>query len=201
MRELLIATKNPGKFREIGEVLSGLPLRLLFLRDLALDDSGFEEDGETFLENARKKAEFFAEKSGLLTLGEDSGILIDALAGELGVKTRRWGAGEGANDEEWIEHFLKRMSDEDNRRAEFVCAGVLFGEGVDAFFEGRTVGEITAGLEAPIVEGIPLSSCFRPTGCDKVYAALEVAEKNKVSHRGKAMAQLREFLEGLLAEA
>lgn len=213
MRELLVATKNPGKFKEVKEVLDGVGFKLSFLGDFVrgndgFDDSDFVENGETFEENARKKAEYYFGKlkgrSGngeLFVLGEDSGIIVDALDGELGIKTRRWGAGEQASDEEWINYFLERMKDvpQGKRGAEFVCSaclkGINFGGGeIFENFSGKTRGVITDGLEAPLRCGIPLSSCFRPEGFDGVYAALSVEEKNRISHRGKAMSKLREFL-------
>lgn len=203
----MIATKNPGKFREIGEVLGGLDLELVFLGDLEVEDGDFVEDGDTFEENALKKAQYYGEKLQMFALGEDSGILIDALEGELGVKTRRWGAGENASDEEWIEYFMKRMEGEEDRGARFVCCACLWDGGVEEgamaagdseakYFKGETRGVITEELEAEIIPGIPISSCFRPDGQEKVYTNLSVEEKNSVSHRGKAMHELRKLLEG-----
>ncbi len=199
MRELLVATKNPGKFKEIGEALEGVDFKLVFLGDVLVDDGDFVEDGETFEENAKKKARYYCEKfSGRFefVLGEDSGIIIDALVGELGVKTRRWGAGEKASDQEWIEYFLKRMEcvPEKERGAEFICCVCLIVGGEERVFRGETDGVITHKLEVPIVAGIPLSSCFRPDGFGVVYAALDVGQKNKISHRGKALAPLKEYL-------
>ena len=202
MRELLIATKNIGKYREIVEALDGLDFKFVFLKDFleggGVDDGDFVEDGETFAENAEKKARYYFEKTGLLTLGEDSGILVEALKGELGVKTRRWGAGESASDEEWIEHFLGRMKGEKNRLSEFVCCACIYGEGVMEAFEGKTVGLITEDLQAPLSPGIPLSSCFLPEGAEQVYSALGVEEKNRISHRGKAMVGVREWFSGAI---
>ncbi len=179
---------------EICEVLHDLPYDLLFLGDLAIDDSGFLEDGATFRDNAFKKASFFAEQTGFLTLAEDSGIIVDALRGELGVKTRRWGAGESATDEEWINYFMNRMEAEENRSAKFVCAACLYTQKSEEYFEGETKGEITSSLEYPILAGLPLSSCFRPEGYNNVYAALGTEEKNKISHRGKALIKARNHL-------
>ena len=203
MQELLLATKNPGKFEEIKEALKGLPLKFVFLRDLVsggLDDSDFVEDGHTFFENAEKKARYYGEKTGLMTLGEDSGILVDALKGELGVQTRRWGAGEKVSDKEWVEYFLEKMKDvpDGERGAKFVCCACVFVRGKVNLFEGETCGRITEKLEAPIKAGVPLSSCFVPDGLDKVYSALSPEEKNRVSHRGKAMAKVRRLLEQVL---
>lgn len=202
-----MATKNPGKFREIKEALAGLNFRLIFLRDLAIDDHDFVEDGDTFEDNACKKASYYYAKAKagiegvkagpeLLVLAEDSGILVDALAGELGVKTRRWGAGEKVSDEEWIKYFLEKMKNVplEKRGAEFVCCACLLGEGIGESFKGETKGHITERLEAPVSHGIPLSSCFKPDGLEAVYASLGSEEKNKISHRGKAMAGVRKFL-------
>lgn len=153
-----------------------------------------------FDENALKKARFFASKTGFMTVGEDSGIIVDTLKDELGVKTRRWGAGESALDEEWLEFFMKRMEREANRAAKFLCSAYLADgeDGVFAkrgrFFRGETRGVIADRIMAAVLPGIPLSSVFIPDGSDKVYAALSLAEKNKVSHRGKVMAELRDFL-------
>jgi len=201
MQKLLIATKNLGKFSEIKEVIGDLDLDLYHLHndDFAtkLIDDHFEEDGETFEENAKAKAANYHELFGLPTIGEDSGIIVDALSGELGVKTRRWGAGAGASDEEWIEHFMKVMKDvpSDQRGARFVCcAAFIDGPGELVIFRGETEGIITAELEAPLREGIPLSSCFRPVGCSKVYSALSEEEKNRLSHRGKAFFELKKYL-------
>lgn len=192
---------------------AGLNFRLSFLGDMVAAGSGFNdddfaEDGKTFEENSRKKAEYYFEKLNdrfepgkLLVLGEDSGIIVDVLVGELGIKTRRWGAGEQASDEEWIKYFLERMKgvSVEERGAEFVCSACLKGvnsggKEILENFLGKTRGVITDGLEASLRPGIPLSSCFRPEGFDRVYAALTVEEKNKISHRGKAMKGVREFL-------
>jgi|WetSurMetagenome_2_1015567.scaffolds.fasta_scaffold245969_2 XTP/dITP diphosphohydrolase len=193
---VLIGTMNPGKFMEIMEVLGDLPLNFCTLRDLGINENA-EETGETYEDNASAKAKFYHRRSGILTIAEDSGIVVDALKGELGVKTRRWGAGENANDEEWISYFLEAMKDvpPDRRTARFICAAAAVDrDGEVKYFRGEAEGVITSGLEAPIYAGLPLSSCFRPVGFDKVYAALTPNEKNAVSHRGKAMKQVRDFL-------
>lgn len=199
MQKLLIATTNIGKFGEIKEVIGDLDLELYhlhfedFAKEMAVDD--FDETGETFEENAEQKAVHYHELFGMPTIGEDSGIIVDALRGELGVKTRRWGAGAKASDEEWIEHFMKVMEDQEERSARFVCcAAFIDGPGEVVMFRGETEGKITRELEAPLMPGIPLSSCFKPKGCDKVYSALSEAEKNKLSHRGKAFHELKKHL-------
>lgn len=196
MKELLIATGNPGKFMEIYEILKDLPLKFLSLSDVSLS-SDVDETGETHAENALLKARHFYRKIKMPTLAEDSGIIVDVLSGELGLHTRRWGPGHSASDEEWIEAFLARMKDvpEDERQAHFVChAALILGKGEEHLFEGQCQGMITSDLEAPIKEGLPLSSCFKPHGFDKVYAALKPEEKAEISHRGLAISHVRDFL-------
>ncbi|MEI8230638.1 MAG: non-canonical purine NTP pyrophosphatase [Candidatus Peregrinibacteria bacterium] len=119
---LLIATSNRGKVQEISEVLKGLPIDILTPVDLAYIEDEPEETGMTFKENALQKAQFYYDRSGLPTVADDSGIIVEALQNELGLHTRRWGAGPKASDQEWIEYFLKRMKKERNKRARFVCA-------------------------------------------------------------------------------
>lgn len=191
---LLLGTANAGKIHELREALHGLPVDLLTPDALGIDDTP-EEHADTFADNAALKARFYHELGGMSTIADDSGILVDALPGELGVHTRRWGAGAGASDEEWIRLFLDRMSHHDNRRARFECVLCCMDDaGREHFFTGVTHGTITRDVEADYLPGLPVSACFRPDGCDRVYSALSVEEKNRVSHRGKAAVALREFL-------
>ena len=204
MKKLLIATKNQGKFAEIMEVLKSpdRPLsdyEFVSLADLKIKDE-VEEHGATHEENAILKARYFFDKTGLPTLGEDSGVHVDAFPGELGVQTRRWAGLSAATDEKWIEYFLEKMKETPaaSRGAKFICcAALILNKETYRFprvFIGETRGTITKSLEAPLKAGIPISSCFKPDGFKKVYAALSVAEKNKVSHRGKAMHKVKDFL-------
>lgn len=174
-------------------MLQGLSAELVSLEGVGITED-FPEEGMSFEENALGKARFYGEKSGLPTVADDSGIFVEALADELGVKTRRWGAGEAASDEEWLEHFLKRMEKEESRKAEFMCAAAYTGPLGEHVFLGETKGTLTEQAQVPVKKGIPLSSVFKPEGCDMVYAALSPAEKNRLSHRGKAFAQLLTFL-------
>ncbi len=195
--KLLIATTNQGKFNEISLKLEGLPLELLSLKDIQVDDSTFVEDGDTFEENARKKAKFYAQNSQLMTLADDSGLIVEALQGELGLKTRRWGAGEKASDQEWLDFFMKRMAHEKNRKAKFVsCTCLVDAQGnVLVQGKGEVSGVITLTIEAPIKPGIPLSSVFKPDHYSKVHSAMTTEEKARISHRGKSMVTIRKFLE------
>lgn len=197
MQKILVATHNHGKFRELMEVLHDLPFEFVSLEDESIFED-VEENGETFEANAIIKAEFFAELSGLPTIADDSGLHVDALAGELGVKTRRWGAGPNASDKEWLDYFLDRMATERNRKAEFVSVvAFAFNNNETLTFRGECLGQILDKPSTEIEKGIPLSSVFLPDGKDKVYSAMNKNEKNEISHRGLAIkkchAYLREF--------
>jgi len=178
--------------------LFGLNFKFIFLGDLEVEDSDFVEDGKTFRENALKKARYYGDKLGMFSLGEDSGIEISALSDELGLETRRWGAGHDASDQEWVDFFMKRMEKEEERGARFTCSACLYGEGIEEYFDGATEGIITEKLMAPILHGLPLSSCFLPNGETEVYAALGSERKSAISHRGKASRKIRRFLEGII---
>ncbi len=193
--KLLIGTNNPGKVIEIKEVLVDLPVKILTPKDVGLKGSP-EEHGNTYRANALLKAQYFYEASKLPTLADDSGIVVEALEEELGVHTRRWGAGPDANDEVWIAHFLHRMKKEKNKRARFECHLVYIDEkGAMHFFEGRCDGHITETLEADYLPGLPISACFKPDGFDRVFSGLSLEQKNSTSHRGRAAQQFRKHLE------
>jgi XTP/dITP diphosphohydrolase len=191
--KLLLATSNAGKITEISECLEGLSVEIVTPDTFGISQPDETED--TFEGNAVQKAKYYFEKSGIPSLADDSGIVVEALQKELGVHTRRWGAGPEASDEEWIAYFLDRMEKEENKRASFVCvlAHVEAGGRIHTF-EGRCSGVITDELEADYLPGLPISACFRPDGFDLVYSAMTVEQKNAISHRGKACRKLREFL-------
>lgn len=197
--KLLIATTNPGKFHEIQAIFAGSPFELIFLGDLDVSKE-LEETGAHYSDNAMLKAKHFHALTKLPTIGEDSGIEIDALKNELGVKTRRWGAGEKASDQEWLDHFMDRMKDEKNRTAKFIAHVAYFDASKQIMFDGSTEGTIAEAVEAPVKKGIPLSSVFRVNGQTKVYAAMNEEEKNAISHRGKAVKKMRAWLEQNMAK-
>jgi len=196
--KLLLATSNKGKIIEMSEVLAGLPLLLQTPADLSITDQPHEH-GETYRDNAIIKATYYHELSKLPTVADDSGIVVEALQNELGVQTRRWGAGADATDEEWIRVFLERMKKEENKKARFICSLAFTDEnGEIACFEGVCDGVITQTLEAEYLPGLPISACFKPDGFDCVYSAMSIDQKNSTSHRGRALKKMREFLEGKL---
>jgi XTP/dITP diphosphohydrolase len=190
--QILLATENPGKAIEFSELFDELGVTIVTLKDLGLKPLP-EETGTTFEENAFLKARHAFEQAGVPTIADDSGFTVEALAGELGVYTRRWGAGPKATDAEWIEFFLRRMEKEQNRRARFSCAIVYKDADREEIFTGHCDGEITHSVEAQYLPGLVASACFRPDGQTKVFSALTPAEKHAISHRGNAMKQLKTF--------
>lgn len=197
MKPLLIATTNPGKFSEIHGVLEDLPYTFLSLAEVNELEASVEEVGFTHDENALLKARFFHQKTGWTTLAEDSGLEVDALKDELGLHTRRWGAGAEASDQDWLNYFLDRMKSvpDRDRTARFLCsAALILEDGTEHLFHGVADGSIMFEPEAPLLPGLPLSSVFKVHGFDKVYAALTQSEKSKISHRGWAISGVRDFL-------
>ncbi len=193
--QILFASTNKGKIIEIQECLAGAKIELLTLEDFNLDSHDVHEHGSTYEENALIKARYFFEKSGVPTFADDSGIIVDALKNELGVQTRRWGAGSKASDKEWIDFFLDRMSREPNKRARFItCIAYIDKQNITHIFEGHCDGIITNTVEADYLPGLPISGCFTPDGFDKVFSALSVDDKNRISHRGRAMQGFVKYL-------
>lgn len=195
MSRLLIATTNAGKRKEILSAL--LPLEgfeILSLEDLGIMTE-VHEHGKSYRENALIKAKAYFELSGKIpTIAEDSGMEVEALQGELGVQTRHWGAGAKARDEEWLSTFMRRMATEKNRKARFVCHAVYVDHHGPRHFTGECLGTITETVEGLILPGIPLSAVFKPFGQNLVYSAMGEEQKNKLSHRGKAIAELKKYL-------
>lgn len=191
--QLLIGTSNKGKIIEMREALKDRSFEIISPGQLGITDV-LHEEGSTFEENARQKALFYFERANIPTLADDSGIIVEALENELGIHTRRWGAGQSATDQEWIEYFLKRMKKESNKRARFICCLCFIDEaGKKHLFEGACDGTITETLEAKYLPGLPISACFKPDGFDRVYSALSIEEKNAISHRGKALQKFIDF--------
>ncbi len=196
-KKILIATGNEGKRKEMLEVLGKLPdLTFLSLRDFPeIDDP--HETGATFEENALQKALFFGRVFDVPTIGEDSGLVLEAFPEKFGVRTRR--EFPKVNDQEWLRLFLELLGKEENRRAIFYSASAFF----DPFTEethtelGTCSGIIAEFPQAPLEPGIPVSAVFIPDGYDLVYSAMGREEKNKISHRGWSMRKMSEFLKTL----
>jgi XTP/dITP diphosphohydrolase len=193
--ELLLGTQNTGKILEMRDALEDLPIVILTPDALGIREIPHEE-GDSFEANALLKAQFYFSRTGIPTLTDDSGILVDAMQGEMGIHTRRWGPGTAASDEEWIAAFLERMHGEENRHATFTCTLCFINAAREEhLFTGQCTGLITDTLESTYLPGLPISACFKPLGSSTVYAAMDTEQKNYTSHRGKALLELRSFLE------
>ena len=198
MQKILIATHNSGKFKELMEVLHDLPIEFVSLDDVGIQED-VDENGTTYEENAIIKAEFFGKLANLPTIADDSGIIVEALKGELGIHTRRWGAGKNANDKDWLGFFLRRMAPETNHRAEFISVAAFYNPGqTTKTFRGECKGAILPEPQVELEPGIPLSAVFLPDGKNKVFSALEKNEKNAISHRGWAIKKCKEYLLNLI---
>jgi len=192
-RTLLLATTNPGKAREIKRCLAGLPLKILCLQDLKIL-APFPEKGKTFQENARGKSLFFSRISKVLTLAEDSGLEIEALGKAPGVYSARFSAPR-ATDEKNIRKvlFLLRDIPRIQRKARFVSLFCLALNGrVIKVVRGEVKGSIAQGKKG--VFGFGYDPIFYYHPLRKTFAELGPEEKNKVSHRGRALKKLRHFL-------
>jgi len=197
MRKLLLATNNQGKIREYQHLLQGLPCELVTLAEVGVD-AMVEEEGASLEENARLKATAYAALSRLLTLADDSGLEVDALGGEPGVRSARY-AGNGASDRERIDYLLARLADvpEAKRQARFRCViAIATPKGEVKLSEGECQGVITFAPRGE--EGFGYDPVFYLPERGKTVAELTPEEKNQISHRGRAAQEARQILERLL---
>lgn len=197
--KLLLGTKNRGKLRELFALLGDLPLELLTGEDVPFSD--VPETGRTFRENALLKARAIAQETGLPVLAEDSGLEVEALQGAPGVYSARF-AGEGATDEQNIRKLLELLKavPEGRRRARFVCAAVVrFPEGTELWAEGELRGRIAH--EPRGEHGFGYDPVFIPEGYDRTLAELGPAVKDRISHRRRALEQLKAKLRERLRSA
>ena len=197
-REVIIATRNPGKFREIQAILSSLPLKFLSLQDFP-DLPEVIEDGATFAENAGKKARTISDFTGRPTIADDSGLVVDALQGRPGVFSSRY-AGENATDGERCQKLLKEMASipEGKRQARFVCAMALaLPRGRMEVVEGECRGLITFAPRGK--RGFGYDPIFFVPQFGKTMAELEPEEKNRISHRARALEELKAILPAFLS--
>ncbi|MFH0796101.1 MAG: XTP/dITP diphosphatase [Candidatus Omnitrophota bacterium] len=191
--EIVVATGNQKKLKEIQGILKELPVRLLTLNDFPpLPEPA--EDGKTFAENAAKKAKYYARKLKKIVLAEDSGLEITALGGKPGVYSARF-AGPGKKDSDNIAKVLGLMEGipKEKRQARFTSAVCLaFPERKVFAFEGKKQGFI--GLNPKGEGGFGYDPIFFLPEKKKTFAQMKPEEKNRISHRRQALEQLRDFL-------
>jgi XTP/dITP diphosphohydrolase len=187
-RPIVLATKNEGKISEFKGLLADFDTEIKSLKDFG-PIPPVEEDGATFEDNAYKKAALTAKILGLPALADDSGLMAKALGGLPGVKSARY-AGEAATDEENNLKLLKAMREVEDREASFMCIiAIAVPRGPALIYEGRCDGSIT---QKPVGnKGFGYDPLFYFPPLKKTFAQMTPDEKNRVSHRGKAMAELK----------
>ncbi len=226
MHRLLIATGNAGKMREYAELLADLPFELVSLKDLGITHE-VEETGETFEENAWLKASEYAALSGLLTLADDSGLEVDALDGEPGVRSARYGGDACVSNQDRIDLLLKNIEDVpwEQRTARFRCVIAVAksplaplyerGEQTSPFGKGGAEGDLAPVLVTQAEGSVDGMIQYNPQGDDgfgydpvffipshdKTLAQISLDEKNLLSHRGNAAKIAVEALKKLITNS
>jgi XTP/dITP diphosphohydrolase len=193
MRRLLLATTNRGKAAEYRDLLAGLDFEIVTLDEAGISVEA-EENHNTFEGNARSKAEFYSALGGLLTLADDSGLEVDALGGEPGVRSSRY-AGDNATDEDRVNFLLEKLRDVPGgiRGARFRCVIAIAGPGKETVTaEGACQGSIAFGPRGQ--NGFGYDPVFFVPEYGKTIAELPPEEKNHISHRGRAAVKARALL-------
>ncbi len=200
--KLLVATRSPGKRREVLRLLEGSGLEVLFPDDAGVPPSPEEqslETHETFEGNARAKAEFFHRRTGLVTVADDSGIEVFALGGEPGVRSRRWAGRDGtehivsaANNAYLIQRLLGAPPAKRRARYRCVLALVRGTKLLPEIFEGACAGTIAERARGE--GGFGYDPLFVSDELGKTFGEADASEKDVVSHRGRAFAALRAAL-------
>lgn len=189
MNQIVFATNNRHKLAEVREILGGR-FSVLSLSDIGCNDD-IPETGSTFEENALQKARWVKERYGYDCFADDSGLEVDSLDGAPGVFSARY-AGAHGDDAANNARLLKELSDKADRHARFRCAiAVVLGDGI-RYFSGSVEGEILTEQHGE--GGFGYDPLFRPDGWQHSFAEATPAEKHAVSHRGKAVRALAQWL-------
>ena len=184
--EVVLATRNPGKLRELKAILDPFGWKILSLQDFS-DIPAVVEDGATFADNAVKKAGEVARQTGRLVIADDSGLVVEALQGRPGVFSSRY-AGENATDEERCQKLLAELSSvwEEKRQAVFICAiAVATPQGKTETVEGECRGRIAPAPRGK--QGFGYDPIFFVPELGKTMAELPPEVKNRISHRARAL--------------
>ena len=184
--QLVIASHNPGKVREIDDLLKPFGVEVRSAIDLALDEP--EETGDTFVANAVLKAEAAARSSGLPALADDSGLAVDALGGDPGIYSARWGGPE-KDFGTAMRKVEDKLGSEDSRSARFICALALaWPDGDIEIFEGAVAGDLVWPPRGSL--GFGYDPMFVPEGRTLTFGEMDQAEKHEISHRADAFRKL-----------
>ena len=190
MHQLVFATNNEHKLRELGEILKG-EFTLLSLNDISCSDD-IPETGDTLEANASQKSLYIWDRFRIDCFSDDTGLEVTALNNEPGVRSARY-AGEGRNSDDNVSKLLSEMEGKENRSARFRCVISLIIKGNEYIFEGIVNGEILP--ERRGVAGFGYDPVFCPEGYTQSFAEMDAALKNSMSHRGRAVQKLVRFLQ------
>ncbi len=191
-KQLIFATNNRNKLKEIDSIIGDrydltTPAACGITEDIP-------EDQDTIAGNASQKSHYIFDRVGIDCFADDTGLEVEALNGAPGVYSARY-AGEQKNSDDNIDLLLKNMAGTENRKARFKTVISLIVDGKEHLFEGVVNGVITT--ERHGTEGFGYDPVFRPDGYDITFAEMSLEEKNRISHRGKAVVQLVNFLKTL----
>lgn len=186
--DILVATHNLHKKEEIQQIL-GANYFVVSLTDYNLNDE-IIEDGNSFAANALIKAKYCYEKTGKPSLGDDSGMVVEALDGRPGIFSARYAGDHDFNKN--IEKVLSEMTDQVNRRAYFITVLCYIDDKGAHYFEGRVYGNLTKEVFGE--QGFGYDPIFMPDDYNKTFAEMPAEDKNKISHRNAAIKQFLEFL-------
>ena len=195
IKEIVFASHNAGKIAEIKQMLAPLGITVKSAEDLSLPD--VEETGTTFAENSLLKAQTIATAIGIPCIADDSGLCVDALGGAPGVYSARYAPDRDFN--KGMDKLLAAMAQSTNksRKAHFSCVvSLAYPNGEYQLFEGRVDG-IIADSKMDGAEGFGYDPLFIPDGYNISFAQMDKAEKNLISHRGRAMQKFKEYITSL----
>jgi XTP/dITP diphosphohydrolase len=200
MREIIVATGNRGKLREITELLSGLPVKLSSLADHWFPVPSIPETGDTFLANALQKASWVFERKGMWVLADDSGLEVDALGGRPGVRSARF-AGENCDPAANNTKLLELLADvpPERRTARFKCVTVLVCT-AESYFHSEGVCEGSITLAPRGTGGFGYDPLFVPAGFSGTFGEMKQEDKHAISHRGRALQKIRDQCNELLSK-
>lgn len=187
--QIVFATNNPHKLEEARAILAG-HVNVLSLSDIGCHDD-IPETADTLAGNALIKARWINEKYGIDCFADDTGLMVDALDGAPGVYSARY-AGEHCSPADNIELLLRNLNGIENRKARFATIVALIKDGREYIFEGTVEGKIAKDLKGK--EGFGYDPVFVPEDSQLSFAEMSSEEKNRISHRGRAMSKLADFL-------
>jgi XTP/dITP diphosphohydrolase len=192
--KLVLASSNPGKLREIRAMLTPVGIDVISQKDLSIEDA--DEPHETFLENALAKARHASRAAGLPALADDSGLCVDALGGEPGVRSAYYAGSDGSRKQRDARNNQKLLAElKEGRSAYYICVMVFLRRPQDPrplVAEGIWRGEIARVPRG--AHGFGYDPLFHPRDLDRTAAELDPEHKNRISHRGVALGRMLELL-------